>query len=438
MSCSRCARTDSASSAGGRREAFGEGAPPALESSLYDGTLDARLDALRQLCAAAEPRRRVGTNLHIHTNESFSVFRSPTEAVWQAVCEGLAVFGINDHYTCAGHNEFRRACAIARLPATFSMEAVAMDREAEAAGVLTNDPGNPGRTYLCAKGVTRIPADDEPAMQSLLAMRAALDRRHREMTAKLGDVFQARLGESAPTWDDVIALTPRGNATERHISKATAIRLRELAVDDADRAADLAASLTQAAAPDTSDDAALQNFLRSKLLKAGAPCYVAEDPGAFLSVEQMRDLFIGFGAIPTYPVLGNPITEGEKDIPALMDRLEGLGFYALEVIPHRNTKERMSEIIRAARDRSWPVFNGTEHNTPAAQPLLAPLSLAPDFLPWFDGSATVLLGHHAAVANGEPGFVDATGAPAITDPAERLEHFRRAGAEARQAIEGAV
>ena len=56
-----------------------------LEAALAGGTLESRVDALRQLCATAPRRRRAGTNLHIHTNESFSVFRSPTEAVWQAV-----------------------------------------------------------------------------------------------------------------------------------------------------------------------------------------------------------------------------------------------------------------------------------------------------------------------------------------------------------------
>ena len=100
-----------------------------------------------------------GTNCHIHTNESFSVFRSPSEAVWQAAREGVAVLGINDHYTVAGHDEFRRACAVAGIAATFSFEAVAMDRAAEAAGLLLNDPDNPGRVYLCGKGVTRIPPE---------------------------------------------------------------------------------------------------------------------------------------------------------------------------------------------------------------------------------------------------------------------------------------
>ncbi len=402
-----------------------------LESRLVGGTVESRLAALRSLCEAAPPLPRRGTNLHIHTNESFSVFRSPAEAVWQAVREGVAVLGINDHYTTAGHDEFRRACAIAHIPATFSMEAVAMDREAEARGELTNDPGNPGRTYLCAKGITRVLPAGSPAMRALATMRAALERRNREMTAKLAALFRKRTGIEGPTWDDVVRLTPRGNTTERHVSKAALLRLRESCGPDIVGAV---ATLC-GAKPPSADDATLQNFIRAKLLKAGAPCFVEEAPEAFLAIEEMRDLFLAFGAIPTYPVLANPVTSREKDIAALLDRLEAMRIYALEVIPHRNTKERLAEVVAAARERSWPVFCGTEHNTPERKPLLDTLSLDPDFLPWFEASAAVLLGHQALVAAGEPGFVGEDGLPSIRDAAKRMERFRRAGAALWREIE---
>src|ERR1019366_2004436 len=105
---------------------------PELEADLHGGSQESRLDALRHVCARLGERTRRGTNCHIHTNESFSVFRSPAEAVWQAAREGLAVLGINDYYTVAGHEEFRQACKIAGIAAAFSMEAVGMDRAAEA------------------------------------------------------------------------------------------------------------------------------------------------------------------------------------------------------------------------------------------------------------------------------------------------------------------
>jgi len=394
-----------------------------LETELYQGGLEQRLGTLRQLCAQLPPRVQRGTNCHIHTSESFSVFRSPTEAVWQAAREGLAVLGINDHYTIAGHEEFRRACEIAGVAAAFSLEAVAMDRDAEAHGVLLNDPDNPGRVYLCGKGVTRIPPDSSTEMQNLARMRAALARRNREITEKVAAHFKQRLHAEGPTWESVRGLTPRGNATERHVAWATLARLRELAATQGTPLSEAIARCCGAAPPAGADDAALQIFLRAKLLKAGAPCFVRESEEAFVSVEELRRIFLAYGSIPTYPVLGNPVTSGERDIGALLERLEAKGFHAIEVIPHRNTRERLSEIVSTARRRWWPVFNGTEHNTPEAKPILDPFALDPEFEPWFRESTALLLGHQRLVAQGQAGFVDLEGRPTIADPRARFERF---------------
>jgi hypothetical protein len=394
------------------------------ETALYGGTLETRLDALRELCARLGERPHAGTNCHIHTNESFSVFRSPSEAVWQAAREGVALLGINDHYTTAGHDEFRRACAIAGIDAAFSMEAVAMDRAAEAEGLLLNDPDNPGRVYLCGKAITRIPPESSPAAQNLARMRAALERRNREMTAKAAGLFRGRLDAAGPSWEDVLALTPRGNATERHVSRALLMRLRAIAAETKAALADMIERCASARPPDQTSDAVLENFLRAKLLKSGMPCYVPETEDAFLSSEGLRQMFLAYGAVPTYPVLGNPVTPGEREIEPLLNRLESMGFFAIEVIPHRNTRERLAEIVSAARRRWWPVFNGTEHNTPEARPMLDPFALDPQFEPWFRQSAAVLLAHQKRAPRGE-GFVGDDGRPTIADPRTRFESFSR-------------
>ena len=400
---------------------------PELEAALHGGSQESRLDALRQLCARLGERPRRGTNCHIHTNESFSVFRSPAEAVWQAAREGLAVLGINDHYTVAGHEEFRQACKIAGIAAGFSMEAVGMDRAAEASRLLLNDPDNPGRVYLCAKGITRILPDSSLAAQSLARMRAALELRNREMTVKVGQLFRERLDADGPAWEDVRALTPRGNTTERHVGWAALIRLREIAAGRGVPVTEVIERCCASAPPAGADDAALQIFLRAKLLKAGAPCFVRETDDAFIPSEDLRAMFLAFGAIPTYPVLGNPVTSGERDVEALLDRLEASGFYAIEVIPHRNTRERLAEIVSAARRRWWPVFNGTEHNTPEARPLLDPFALDAEFEPWFRQSTRLMLGHQVSVSRGEPGFVGEDGRPAIPDARTRFEYFSKLG-----------
>jgi hypothetical protein len=308
------------------------------------------------------------------------------------------------------------------------MEAVGMDRDAEAAGLLLNDPDNPGRVYLCGKGITRIPPADSIAAKNLATMCAALLRRNREMTALAARLFRERLDAEGPSWDDVLALTPRGNATERHASRAALMRLRAIASERGDDLAQVIQRCCGAAPPATADDAALQNFLRAKLLKAGMPCYVPETEDAFISSADLRDLFLAFGAIPTYPILGNPITPGERDVEALLDRLEASGFYAVEVIPHRNTRERLTEIVNAARRRWWPCFNGTEHNTPESRPMLDPYALDPEFEPWFRQSAALLIAHQERVARGESGFVDEHGRPVIQDARTRFESFSEGAA----------
>ena len=393
---------------------------------MYSGALEDRLAALRELCMQLGERPRRGTNLHIHTNESFSVFRSPCEAVWQAAREGLAVLGISDLTTVAGHEEFRCACETAGIAAVFSLEVIALDRAAEASRLLLNDPDNPGRVYLCGKGVTRVPDDSSAAMQSLIRMRTAVQQRSRRMTEEVGLIFRKRLDDEGPTWETVYALTPRGNVTERHVAWATLARLRKLAAERGVPLAEMVARCCGAAPPANADGAALQIFIRAKLLKVGGPCYVAESEEAFVSPEMLRDIFLAFGAVPTYPVLGNPVTSGERDIEALLDRLEAEGFYAIEVIPHRNTRERLAEIVSAARRRWIPVFNGTEHNTPESRPLLDPFALDPDFEPWFHQSAALLLGHQALVSRGEQGFVDDHGRPTIADARARFEYFSSA------------
>ena len=398
-----------------------------LELQLWQGTPQQRIAALTLLCRHLGLRSHRGTNCHIHTSESFSVFRSPSEAVWQAAREAIAVLGINDHYTVAGHEEFRIACKAAGISAGFSMEAVAVDREAADAGLKLNDPDNPGRIYLCGKGITRYPNQSSPEMQDLARMRAALERRNREITAKVAQLFHDRLGADGPTWENVVNLTPRGNATERHVAFAVLLLLRQFESEQRKPLAELMTALCGVAPPADGDDAALQIFLRAKLMKAGAPAFVREDPDAFVSVAELRAIFLAFGSIPTYPILGNPVLAGEQNIEALLDRLESMGFYAVEVIPTRNTRERLAEIVSAAQRRWWPVFNGTEHNTPEPRPLLDPFALDPEFEPWFVQSTALMLGHQRSVAQGNKGFVDSAGTPTISNPQDRFEYFSQAG-----------
>lgn len=374
----------------------------------------ARAAALRALAAQLPPTPRVGTNCHVHSSHSFSVFRSPSEAAYAGALAAVEVLGLTDFFTTAGIPEFLDACRVLRLPAIGCLECIAMDRSAAADGVLLNDPGNPGKVYLCGKAVTRAA---DPAANAVLArIRSFQEQRNRAMVASLDRRFQDTIAAVGPSWDDVVGQTPAGNTTERHVARACVRRLHALAGGDLTRFAELYAKVVGAAAPE--GDPAQQNHVRNQLLKAGRPCYVPEDPAAFPDVAELRGVFLALGAVPVYPVLGNPITAGESDVRALCDRVESWGFHALELIPHRNTDDRVAAIVAEATRRGWPVTDGTEHNTPAMEPLTTRWGLDARFRPRFREGALVLLGHQELSARGEPGYIDAGGRP-ITGSYER-------------------
>lgn len=411
-----------------RPEGDENGAPRASEELTRLEAL-ARLHTLAMEGQVQLAPRRGGINTHIHTSKSFAFFASPAEAVWLAYRSGLTVLGINDHYTLSGHEEFRQACDTVGLRPMFSLEAVARWGEAEDCGATVNDPANPGRTYLTAKGVTRAFPAGCQGEADLRQMNAALRARNQEMTRKMAVVFHDRIGiENALEWKDILAQTPHDQPTERHIAQVAATRLAEYFPEESSCREAATCWLGEEVSLEVlRDPAALQNRIRARLLKAGCPAFVEESEEAFIPVERMVSLALDLGAVPTYPVLGNPITPWEADLELLYDRIEALGIHAIEVIPDRNTHERLQQIVVRAAARGFPILNGTEHNTKSPAPLVDKFFFEPEFRPHFELGARVLLGHQALCAAGDPGFVGADGRVPSSD---RKAHLLRVAAAA--------
>jgi len=391
-----------------------------------------RLDAVRELKHLEEigvikpPEKHGWVNTHVHTSESFSIFRSPAEAAWKAYRAGLEIFGINDHYTIAGHKEFGEACKILGLKAAFSIEAMAMSEEAKKRGEKYNDPKNPGRIYLCGKGVVRDLKPGSPGDRLLKTMRDALRRRYEKMTEKANSILKEVDPSLNLTFEDVLKLTPRGNVTERHVAQAiTEIIKRKFPGEKEQK--DFLKRLLGGFEEDISTEGKFQDLIRNRLLKAGGPAYVEEPPEAFPSLEKLVSLFREYGAIPTYPILGNPITEKEADLDSLFDELEGFGIFAVEVIPKRNTEERLIEILDIAKRRGFPVFNGTEHNTKSPQPLLDDFSKDPRFLPTFKRGAYLILGHQFLSKYAGRGYINHEGKLTFEDRAFGISFFSFVG-----------
>jgi len=122
-----------------------------------------------------------------------------------------------------------------------------------------------------------------------------------------------------------------------------------------------------------SDQAAVENEIRSKLLKAGGAAFVPEDPTAFLPMETVCRIILAAGGIPTYPFLADDakgeFTDFEGDLQRAADTLKKRGITSAEFITTRNSTAVLEQYSTYLQDEGFTVTFGSEHNTPALEPI---------------------------------------------------------------------
>jgi hypothetical protein len=168
---------------------------------------------------------------------------------------------------------------------------------------------------------------------------------------------------------------------------------------------------------DIFDYAGVENEIRGNLLKAGGAAFVPEEPKAFLPLECVCQIILSAGGIPTYPFLGDDakgeFTDFEKDVVSAAEILKQRGIYSAEFITTRNSLETLEKYAGYLYENGFIVTFGTEHNTPAMEPILpkartnTPLS---DMLREINyKSACVIAAHQEKIKKGEDGYVNQTG-----------------------------
>jgi len=393
---------------------------------------DNREERLRSLAACvsgSERTEKAGINLHVHTNESFSFFSSVSEAVLYAFRENVGYFGINDHYTIDGHDEFAAACRIASITPTFSIEAVAMDEDAFLNERRYNDPKNPGKIYLVGKGVTKKLREGSEGHRLLGSMCTFIRKRNRKIAGCLKE-YTARKGIALDfSYDDADKLSPRGNTTERHVVQAFCMKMKE-AFPTVKRRLDAFSRLLGTGIDESAldDEELLLDTVRTRLVKKGMVCYVEEDGDAFITPERLISLYREFGAVPTYPLMGNPVTEEEEDLEAMIRKTRAYGLYALGILDYRTRVKRAGEIIEAASHYGYPVFTGTEHNTKKRMPLIGPVAATASYYDYFLKSTHFVNGHQRMARILDFGFLDHDGKPRF-EQKEGFDFYAHAGAQ---------
>ena len=159
-------------------------------------------------------------NAHLHTPYSFSAFDDVAQALDMAAEEDVKVVGINDFYSMDGYREWHDGCAKRGLYPLFGIEMIALNADAQRAGMRVNDPNNPGRTYLSGKGLAYPVILSGREAEQLRAVREESNRQVACMCAKLNEVLDARKAGFRLDYDELVRTLTRGSLRERHLAKA--------------------------------------------------------------------------------------------------------------------------------------------------------------------------------------------------------------------------
>jgi hypothetical protein len=357
------------------------------------------------------------TNGHIHSPYSFSAFRDIDQIFAIADREGIEVLGINDFIVTDGYQAFHDAAVGHKVFPMFNIEFMALLGEEQKNGIRVNDPNNPGRTYFSGKGLDYPAAPPEDTADKLRKVKEESNRQTREMCAKMGAWLREVNMPFGFGFEEIQRDFAQDLVRERHLAKALRVRVYEYFPSEGQRREAFNIICGKPVLSALDDHASVENELRSYLLKSGGVAFVEEDPEAFLDLDVVIDLIRSMGGIPCYPVLlddskGN-ITEFEADPARLYEALTKRGIYALELIPGRNDFDVLKKFVGYFSERRFVITFGTEHNTPALEPLTVScrggVPLDDDLMKVANEGCQVIAAHQYLRAKGGEGYLSSDG-----------------------------
>ena len=359
-------------------------------------------------------------NAHLHTPYSFSAFDSIPQAAQMAAEQGVKVVGINDFYSMDGYADWDRETRARKLYPLFNIEFISLNSEDQAAGVRVNDPNNPGRTYISGKGLAfPVKLAGEPAAQ-LAAVKKESNLQVAAMCEKVAKLFADAGVEFG--WDEasIREKLTKGSLRERHLAKAIRLAVERLYPDTEEQKAFYEKIFGgKALKSDLTADAKVENEIRGNLLKAGGAAFVPETPEAFLPMATVREIILAAGGIPTYPFLADDakggFTDFEGDLEKAAATLKARGFYSVEFITTRNSVEVLERYAQYLWDQGFVVTFGSEHNTPAMEPIKLAcrggVDLTDNLKRLNYWGACIVAAHQKLVADGFQGYLDEKGCP---------------------------
>jgi hypothetical protein len=234
---------------------------------------------------------------------------------------------------------------------------------------------------------------------------------------------------------DVLPLTPKGNATERHLCEAFQRKAEQVFPD----AAQLAAFWREKLGDAPPAGVKLQNLIRAKTMKKGGAGYVQPGKGSFPLMADMNRFVLESGAIPTLAWLDGT-TDGEKRIEEFFQVGMASGVAAVNIIPDRNYTpgvkdqklQNLYDVVALAQKHHFPVIVGTEMNSPGNKFVdsFETAELKP-LVPAFLRGAHIAYAHSVLQCQSGHGYLSAWARRTFASIAAKNDFFERLGRELR-------
>jgi hypothetical protein len=223
--------------------------------------------------------------------------------------------------------------------------------EEQSQGIRINDPNNPGRIYFSGKGLAYPVNPGKKVNDILKFVKNESNRQTAVMIFKLDQHLKSIKAPFRLSFQEVKKTFAMDLVRERHIAKAIRARVYEYYDTDKERKEFFTLLFGGKHVKSRLDHYAdLENEIRSNLLKAGGEAFVPEDPKAFLSLDEIIDIILKMGGIPTYPVLlddaSGHFTAYEGNYEKLHQELSKRNIRSIELIPTRNDAEVLKNFVQ--------------------------------------------------------------------------------------------
>lgn len=313
------------------------------------------------------PQQKEIANLHCHTFYSYNAYGySPTHIAWLGRKLGAKFMGVVDFDVLDGVDEFLEACQIVNIYGSTGMETRVFIPEYKDKEI--NSPGEPGVSYHMGIGFTKSIAPAEVA-ELLFDIRTRSEERNRCMLERINEYLHPLYVDYDK---DVLAITPNGNATERHMLE----QIVEQSLSEIKNPIQFWSSRLDLTSSEVNnlikENEAFRSLVRKKLMKRNGVGYTQPTAHTFPSIDEFHQVVTACGALPCITWLDGT-SAAEQEIHSLLGLMIEKGAAAINIIPDRNWNIKDAELkkkhldnlynlVSTAQEMHLPIQVGTEMN----------------------------------------------------------------------------